>query len=177
MRAFVNPVLSSQEPSNGWANAVSFSRNYHLPRLDGYIFSAPCVWSCIRLLLISRPLPPFLSPLDIFQCVLTTSQHTTRYHKTLPRPVSCGSSRQKRHRGDTCHIASSRSTIYNLSMAPLSCKMDAKVAKKKTRVVVIGSGLAGLTMAYLLHNDPQRRYHVEIFESVDFPMQLFEWSL
>ncbi|RPB05297.1 FAD/NAD(P)-binding domain-containing protein [Choiromyces venosus 120613-1] len=36
---------------------------------------------------------------------------------------------------------------------------------RKKRVIVVGSGLAGLTVAYLLHNDPKCEYEVEIFES------------
>ncbi|CUS06846.1 unnamed protein product, partial [Tuber aestivum] len=40
---------------------------------------------------------------------------------------------------------------------------------RKKRVVVIGSGLAGLTAAYLLHNDPKCEYSVEIFESGSRP--------
>lgn len=43
--------------------------------------------------------------------------------------------------------------------------MAAKPRRKK-RVIVIGSGLAGLTAAYLIHNDPKCEYDVEIFESV-----------
>jgi len=43
--------------------------------------------------------------------------------------------------------------------------MTARPPKKK-RVIVIGSGLAGLTAAYLIHNDPKCEYDVEIFESV-----------
>lgn len=42
---------------------------------------------------------------------------------------------------------------------------------KKT-VAVIGSGMAGLVTAYLLQRDRQKRYEVEIFETVndlDFP--------
>ncbi|UKZ80045.1 hypothetical protein TrVFT333_007810 [Trichoderma virens FT-333] len=34
----------------------------------------------------------------------------------------------------------------------------------KTRVAIIGTGLAGLTTAYLLHNDKQKRYQVTLFE-------------
>lgn len=33
-------------------------------------------------------------------------------------------------------------------------------------VAVVGSGLAGLVTAYLLHHDPQRRYRVRLLEKV-----------
>lgn len=36
----------------------------------------------------------------------------------------------------------------------------------KIKVAVIGSGLAGLTAAYLLARDAEKRYSVEIFEMV-----------
>jgi len=36
------------------------------------------------------------------------------------------------------------------------------------RVAIVGSGLAGLVSAYLLHNDPQQRYAVKVLESVGF---------
>lgn len=36
----------------------------------------------------------------------------------------------------------------------------------KCRVAVVGSGMAGLVTAYLLHQDPEHRYQVEIFEIV-----------
>lgn len=39
-------------------------------------------------------------------------------------------------------------------------------SEKKIRVAVIGSGLAGLTAAYLLARDTAKRYSVEIFEMV-----------
>lgn len=38
--------------------------------------------------------------------------------------------------------------------------------EKKERVAIIGSGLAGLTTAYLLHHDKESRFSVRIFESV-----------
>lgn len=34
------------------------------------------------------------------------------------------------------------------------------------RVAIVGSGLAGLVSANLLHNDRQQRYEVKVFESV-----------
>ena len=33
-------------------------------------------------------------------------------------------------------------------------------------MAIIGTGLAGLTTAFLLQNDAQRRYHVTLFEQV-----------
>ncbi|KAK1249549.1 hypothetical protein MKX07_003065 [Trichoderma sp. CBMAI-0711] len=36
--------------------------------------------------------------------------------------------------------------------------------ERKTRVAIIGTGLAGLTTAYLLHRDSQKRYEVTLFE-------------
>lgn len=38
---------------------------------------------------------------------------------------------------------------------------------RKSRVAIIGTGLAGLTTAYLLHHDRQKRYEVTLFEQVD----------
>lgn len=38
--------------------------------------------------------------------------------------------------------------------------------EKKKTVAVVGSGLAGLVTAYLLHNDPQQRYQVRLLEQV-----------
>lgn len=36
----------------------------------------------------------------------------------------------------------------------------------KSRVAIIGTGLAGLTTAYLLHQDKEKRYEVILFEQV-----------
>ena len=36
----------------------------------------------------------------------------------------------------------------------------------KQKVAVVGSGMAGLVTAYLLHHDLQQRYSVTVFESV-----------
>lgn len=36
----------------------------------------------------------------------------------------------------------------------------------QTRVAIIGTGLAGLTTAYLLQNDSRNRYSVTLFEQV-----------
>lgn len=38
----------------------------------------------------------------------------------------------------------------------------------KCRVAVVGSGMAGLVTAYLLNQDPEHRYQVEVFEIVGF---------
>lgn len=45
----------------------------------------------------------------------------------------------------------------------------------RQRVAVVGSGLAGLTAAYLLQNDRKQRYEVIVFESVSasVPPELF----
>ena len=40
-----------------------------------------------------------------------------------------------------------------------------KMASKQ-RVAIVGSGLAGLVSAYLLHHDQRQRYAVKVFESV-----------
>ncbi|RFU75872.1 hypothetical protein TARUN_6334 [Trichoderma arundinaceum] len=37
-------------------------------------------------------------------------------------------------------------------------------AARRSRVAIIGTGLAGLTTAYLLHHDEQKRYEVTLFE-------------
>jgi hypothetical protein len=44
--------------------------------------------------------------------------------------------------------------------------------KKKRTVAVIGSGMAGLVTAHLLHNDPRQRYQVQLLEKVR--MQVFK---
>lgn len=36
----------------------------------------------------------------------------------------------------------------------------------KCRVAVVGSGMAGLVTAYLLNQDPEDRYEVQVFEIV-----------
>lgn len=36
-------------------------------------------------------------------------------------------------------------------------------------VAIVGSGMAGLVTAYLLHQDPRKRYRVKLFESVGIP--------
>ncbi|OAQ99381.1 hypothetical protein LLEC1_07807 [Akanthomyces lecanii] len=40
-------------------------------------------------------------------------------------------------------------------------------ATQQTRVAVIGSGLAGLATAHLLHNDKKSRFHVALFEQAE----------
>lgn len=49
--------------------------------------------------------------------------------------------------------------------------MQNGASKVKIRVAVIGSGLAGLTTAYLLARDTEKRYSVEIFETVSDRIQ------
>ena len=39
-------------------------------------------------------------------------------------------------------------------------------AARKSRVAIVGTGLAGLTTAYLLQNDQKQRYQVTLFEQV-----------
>jgi 2-polyprenyl-6-methoxyphenol hydroxylase-like FAD-dependent oxidoreductase len=43
----------------------------------------------------------------------------------------------------------------------------------KCRVAVVGSGMAGLVTAYLLNQDPEHRYNVEVFEIVRPRSDLF----
>ncbi len=43
----------------------------------------------------------------------------------------------------------------------------------KCRVAVVGSGMAGLVTAYLLNQDAERRYKVEVFEIVRNRSALF----
>jgi NADPH-dependent glutamate synthase beta subunit-like oxidoreductase len=38
--------------------------------------------------------------------------------------------------------------------------------RRRTRVAIIGTGLAGLSTAYLLHHDKEERYEVTLFEQV-----------
>jgi 2-polyprenyl-6-methoxyphenol hydroxylase-like FAD-dependent oxidoreductase len=44
--------------------------------------------------------------------------------------------------------------------------MTGAKSKAKQRVAIVGSGMAGLATAHLLHNDPHQRYSVTVFESV-----------
>lgn len=43
---------------------------------------------------------------------------------------------------------------------------QSKPTDGRSRVAIIGTGLAGLTTAYLLQQDKQQRYHVTLFEQV-----------
>jgi 2-polyprenyl-6-methoxyphenol hydroxylase-like FAD-dependent oxidoreductase len=45
-------------------------------------------------------------------------------------------------------------------------KMTFAKAKTKQTVAIVGSGMAGLVTAYLLHHDMHERYSVTVFESV-----------
>jgi NAD(P)-binding Rossmann-like domain len=46
---------------------------------------------------------------------------------------------------------------------------------RQLRVAVVGSGMAGLVTAYLLHRDAEQRYDVTIFEEV--PLARLSWLL
>lgn len=46
---------------------------------------------------------------------------------------------------------------------------DSHRSESQSRVAVVGTGLAGLTTAYLLQNDIQNRYSVTLFEQVSAP--------
>jgi 2-polyprenyl-6-methoxyphenol hydroxylase-like FAD-dependent oxidoreductase len=43
-------------------------------------------------------------------------------------------------------------------------------ASPTKKVAIIGTGLAGLTTAYLLQNDDQHRYSVTVFEQVSMDL-------
>lgn len=45
--------------------------------------------------------------------------------------------------------------------------MGSNPSGSKTPIAVVGTGLAGLVVAHLLHNDPLQRYHVTLFEKQD----------
>ncbi|ETS81804.1 hypothetical protein PFICI_06806 [Pestalotiopsis fici W106-1] len=45
--------------------------------------------------------------------------------------------------------------------------MGPRPSNSQTPVAVVGTGLAGLVTAYLLHNDPLQRFHVTLFEKQD----------
>lgn len=42
--------------------------------------------------------------------------------------------------------------------------------KPKISVAIIGTGLAGLATAYLLHQDKRTRFEITLFEQVRFPI-------
>jgi predicted NAD/FAD-binding protein len=44
--------------------------------------------------------------------------------------------------------------------------------KAKQKVAIVGSGMAGLVTAYLLHHDLCQRYSVTVFESVRMSQML-----
>lgn len=52
-------------------------------------------------------------------------------------------------------------------------------ADARCRVAVVGSGMAGLVTAYLLNQDPKRRYQVEVFEIVRSWISIYfpTWTL
>ena len=55
----------------------------------------------------------------------------------------------------------------SLAIATDTMRVDEKTERRpKRRVAVVGSGMAGLTTAYLLHNDEEERYEVTVFEVV-----------
>jgi predicted NAD/FAD-binding protein len=50
--------------------------------------------------------------------------------------------------------------------------------ESQQRVAIVGSGLAGLVSAHLLHADRRQRYAVKVFESVSFFSQTyFGWKV
>lgn len=77
---------------------------------------------------------------------------------------------------------SSSSVLYskhlcNVYRRDMEIHNGASMAKEKIRVAVIGSGLAGLTAPYLLARDTEKRYSVEIFETVSDQVQPLQMSL
>jgi cation diffusion facilitator CzcD-associated flavoprotein CzcO len=40
----------------------------------------------------------------------------------------------------------------------------------RKKVAVVGTGMAGLVIAYILKNDPCQRFEVEVFEKVKHPL-------
>ena len=44
--------------------------------------------------------------------------------------------------------------------------MTVTKSKAKQKVAIVGSGMAGLVTAHLLHHDLRQRYSVTVFESV-----------
>ena len=45
-------------------------------------------------------------------------------------------------------------------------KMTSTKSDVEQKVAIVGSGMAGLVTAHLLHNDMHQRYSVTVFESV-----------
>lgn len=50
--------------------------------------------------------------------------------------------------------------------------METPQEMRPKRVAVVGTGMAGLATAHLLHQDPQKRYQVTVIEKVGFISQL-----
>jgi NADPH-dependent 2,4-dienoyl-CoA reductase/sulfur reductase-like enzyme len=51
-------------------------------------------------------------------------------------------------------------------------KMTLTNSKAKQKVAIVGSGMAGLVIAHLLHHDLYQRYSVTVFESVRMSQML-----
>lgn len=54
----------------------------------------------------------------------------------------------------------------SLHLRTLSTPLHTMEKKNPRTVAVVGSGMAGLVTAYLLHLDPSRRYRVQLLEMV-----------
>jgi 2-polyprenyl-6-methoxyphenol hydroxylase-like FAD-dependent oxidoreductase len=50
--------------------------------------------------------------------------------------------------------------------------MTLKKSKARQNVAIVGSGMAGLVIAHLLHHDLPQRYSVAVFESVSTSQML-----
>lgn len=50
--------------------------------------------------------------------------------------------------------------------------MEKHTTKPQEKVAVVGTGMAGLATAHLLHRDPQKRYQVKVFEKVRLSITL-----
>jgi threonine dehydrogenase-like Zn-dependent dehydrogenase len=67
-------------------------------------------------------------------------------------------------------------TGFHLYLETIS-KMTFPKSKAKQKVAIVGSGMAGLVTAHLLHHDPRQRYSVAVFESVRMSQHAFvSWS-
>lgn len=53
-----------------------------------------------------------------------------------------------------------------MNQHPLHSQSAHAAPSRKSRVAIIGSGLAGLTTAYLVNHDDLKRYEVTLFEQV-----------